>query len=159
MEKSPYDLTGMDTKAAKEYILHHITALKLNEKNIRELDSDINKWENRIQLAHSKGISDLAEEAEKEVLRIKNELDTLKTETADLKSGIQRMIRQLPGLAARDRSVDPDLLEQELLIVAGFMPGDEEKAAQDREFAALEKNAQADSALADLKKKLQDGNQ
>ncbi|QQO11277.1 chromosome partitioning protein [Breznakiella homolactica] len=149
----------MDTKAAKEYILHHITALKLNEKNIRELDSDINKWENRIQLAHSKGISDLAEEAEKEVLRIKNELDTLKTETADLKSGIQRMIRQLPGLAARDRSVDPDLLEQELLIVAGFMPGDEEKAAQDREFAALEKNAQADSALADLKKKLQDGNQ
>jgi hypothetical protein len=57
-------------------------------------------------------------------------------------------------LAARQRSIDPDLLEQELLIAAGYLPGEEEKAQNDRLFSEMEKNAAADAALSELKVKM-----
>jgi hypothetical protein len=57
-------------------------------------------------------------------------------------------------LAARERSIDTDLLEQELLIANGRMPGDEEKARSERAFDKLETEAAAEAALAKLKAKM-----
>jgi phage shock protein A len=48
---------------------------------------------------------------------------------------------------------------QELLIAAGFNPGDEDKLGQERKFDELEKNAAADDALAALKAKMGGGSQ
>ena len=64
------------------------------------------------------------------------------------------MRRQIPLLAARERSIDPDLLEQELLMAAGRLPGDEEKAQTEGRFRELEKNIAADTALEELKEKM-----
>ena len=61
------------------------------------------------------------------------------------------MRAQIPALAARERNVDPDLLEQELLIAAGYNPWDEGVAGADRQFRDLEKEDGAEEALRALK--------
>ncbi|MDR2257855.1 MAG: chromosome partitioning protein, partial [Treponema sp.] len=86
--------------------------------------------------------------------RIKEQQARLEGEAAELKGQIERMRKQLPLLAARERSVDPDLLEQELLMAAGYLPGDEEKAETERRFREIEKTSAADAALGELKEKM-----
>jgi hypothetical protein len=115
----------MNAGDAKEYLFRHTSVLKLTEKKCRETDEEIAKWKSRAILAASRGSPDLAREAEAETLRQEKIRDGLETEIAELKTRIGEIRRQLPGLAARERSVDPDLLEQELLIALGRTPGEE----------------------------------
>jgi phage shock protein A len=150
MEQSPEDLRGMGVADAKDYIFHHITTLKLTEKKHGELNGEYEKWLSRVNLARSGGKEDLALSAQGEAEKLQAERDALAAEIADLKARIQHMRDQLPGLAARERSIDPDLLEQELLIALGGAPGDDGKADLDRQFEA----AETDAALEALKAKL-----
>ena len=143
-----------DPNEAKEYILNFISTLKLTEKQIRDIDEETAKWQSRTELARSNNRPELAEEAEKELQRLKDRKQQLTAEAEDLKPQIEEMRRQLPLLAARQRSIDPDLLEQELLMAAGYLPGDEEKARSERQFRDMEKEAAADAALAELKAKM-----
>jgi phage shock protein A len=154
MEKKPEDLTGMDAASAREYILHFITTLKLTEKKIQEMDAELIKWNSRISLARDQGNADLVLEAEKAAGEIKGRRDQMIGEAAELKGQIELMRKQIPGLAARERSIDPDLLEQELLIATGRLPGDEEKAKTDRLFRDIEQKNSADTALEALKEKM-----
>ncbi len=154
MSQRPEDLFGMNPQDAKAYIAGHLASLKLTEKKRSELEADLAKWMGRIELARTKGEEDLALEAEKVVERLRTDLVKLQAEEVELRSQIDVMCRQLPGLQARQRSVDPDLLEQELLMAAGRMPGDEAAAATERNLAKLEKEAQANAALEALKAKL-----
>ena len=148
-------LSGMSPADAKDYILNFITTLKLTEKNIQNLDEEVSKWQSRIDLANSKGQAELALDAEKEKNRLLEKKLTLPEEADQLKQQIEEMRRQLPLLASRERSIDPDLLEQELLMAAGHMPGDEEKVRIERQFAQMEKAQAAETALEELKAKLQ----
>jgi phage shock protein A len=154
MEKEPEDLNGMDAAGTREYILNFITTLKLTEKKIRELDEDLIKWNSRIDLARFQGKNDLTVEAERAVGQIKEQQAQLAEEAAELKGQIERMRKQIPLLATRERSIDPDLLEQELLMAAGYLPGDEEKAESERRFRKIEKTSAADAALEELKEKM-----
>jgi phage shock protein A len=147
-------LTGMSAAAAKEYIASCITQVKLNEKEAAALEADAGTWKQRAALACSRSENGLATEAEDRAQALFRKVSALREETAGLRNQINRMLRQLPELAARERAVDPDLLLQELLMLAGRNPGDEEQAALDRKFAALEKEAAADAALAALKAKM-----
>lgn len=151
METRRDDLSGMSAAAAKEYLFHHIAALKLTEKSRDELLADLDKWEKRAELAHNRNAPELAAEAEKEAGRIRAKAETLAAEIAELRTKIETIRRDIPALAARERAVDPDLLEQELLITLGKNPGDEipDKGA-DRDFKAVE----ADAALEALKAKI-----
>jgi phage shock protein A len=158
MEKQPEDLSGMDAAGAREYILDFITTLKLTEKKIRELDEDLAKWKSRIDLARSQGKDDLAAEAEQAAGQIRGQQVQLAEEAAELKEQIKKMREQIPALAARERSVDPDLLEQELLMAAGYLPGDEEKAETERRVRDIEKNSAADAALEKLKENMAKNN-
>jgi phage shock protein A len=144
----------MNVSDAKDYIAQYATTVKLSEKQREEYAAEVARWESRISLARSKGAEELALQAEKEADRARAKQAALDMEIADLKGKIEHMRRQLPGLAARERTVDPDLLEQELLMAAGYLPGEEEKAAVDSSFKALEQNASADDALAALKAKM-----
>ena len=146
-----YDLTGMGVTEAKEYILNYITTLKLTQKEISALEDEAVKWKNRIELARSKGMEDILTEAEREAEKVNSKLAGLREEEFSLKDGIDAMRRQLPGLAARERSVDPDLLEQELLMALGQTGED---AATEKAFKKLEKENAADSALEALKTKM-----
>jgi len=148
-------LSGMSPSDAKDYIFNFITTLKLTEKNIQNLDEEIAKWQSRIDLAGSKGQTELAQDAQKEKNRLLDKKLTLTAEADQLKQQIEEMRRQLPLLASRERSIDPDLLEQELLMAAGRMPGDEEKVRIERQFAQMEKTQAAETALEELKAKIQ----
>ena len=112
-----HNLMGMNLAEAKEYIFGFITTLKLTEKEIQSLEDEAAKWKSRAELARSKGIDDLLKGAEKEAENISSKLATLREEEFSLKQQIAAIRRQLPGLAARERSIDADLLEQELLML------------------------------------------
>ena len=154
MEQRPEDLSGMNIQDAKAYIAAHLASLKLTEKKRTELEADLAKWTTRVDLARSKGAEDLAREAEGAAERIRAELVKIQAEEAELRSQIEAMRRQLPSLAARERSVDPDLLEQEHLMATGRLPGEEAAAETDRNLAKLEKESKAEAELAALKAKL-----
>ena len=148
------NLSGMTPDDAKEYIVNFISTLKLTEKQIQDTADEIAKWQQRTELAASRGQTELAQEAEKEVNRFTERKSALTAESELLKKQIEEMRRQIPLLAARQRSIDPDLLEQELLMAAGYLPGDEEKARNERLFRDMEKNQAADAALEELKSKM-----
>ena len=157
MELPPDSLYGMTPEAAREYIAAHIQTKILNEKKLAELDAALAKWKDRAALARTKGIEDLEAAATAEAAKVGAERDKIAAETDELTAQIDSMRRQLPSLGARQRTIDPDLLEQELLIAAGRTPGDEEEAAAAdaaRKIAHLEKHAAADEQLAALKARL-----
>jgi phage shock protein A len=145
------DLTGMSATEAKEYIFNFIATLKMTEKEISALEEEALKWKNRVDLARSKGMQDILAEAEREADRVNAKLAGLVEEALSPKNGIADMRRQLPTLAAKERSVDPDLLEQELLMALGQTA---EEAATEKAFRKLEKENAADSALEALKSKM-----
>ena len=153
------NLKGMSPAEAKEYIFNFISTLKLTEKQIQNLDDEIIKWRSRIDLANSQNQPELAQEAEKEKKRLLEKQAALKAEAGQLKQQIEEMRRQLPLLARTGTVEASDLLEQELLeqelfMAAGYMPGDEGKARAERQFKEIEKEQAADAALEELKAKM-----
>ena len=145
------NLSGLGAAEAKEVIFGIITTLKLTQKEIRSLEEETDKWKYRSHLARSKGMEELSAEAEKELEKINQKLVALRKEEKEYKNQIDKMRRQLPGLAARERSIDPVLLEQELLMALGKT---EEEAAADRAFRKLERNSAAEAELEALKSKM-----
>jgi phage shock protein A len=150
MEPHAEDLSGMKAAEARDYIFHYISALKLTEKKYDELNAGYEKWTTRVELAQSRGMADLIPEAQAKADAIKAERDGIEAEIAGLKEQIRRMRDQLPALAARERSIDPDLLEQELIIALGLTPGEEIKPDIEGQF----QNAEAEAALEALKAKM-----
>jgi phage shock protein A len=145
------NLDGMSAAAAKEYIFGLIATLKLTEKDIRSLEEEAAKWKGRVELARSGGKDDLASEAEKEAQRAEEKLIGLRVEEESLRDQIEEIRKKLPGLAARERSVDPDILEQKLLMALGKTG---EEAETEKAFEKLEKDASAEAALQALKEKM-----
>jgi phage shock protein A len=150
------NLDGLDAAGVKEYILACISTLKLTEKKIRALDEELDRWSARIELARAGNHADLAAEAEKETGKIREQKQELRAEAETLERQIQDMRKKLPLAAARERSIDPDLLEQELLIAAGRLPGEADKVHTDLLFRDIEKENAADIALAELKAKMRE---
>jgi len=150
------NLAGLSAADAKEVIFGVIATLKLTLKEIRSLEEDLAKWKNRSHLALSKGMEELYTEAEKELERINQKLSSLRREENEYKNQIDKMRQQLPGLAARERSIDPVLLEQELLMALGKT---EEEAKTERAFRELEKNSAAETELEALKAKMKADNE
>jgi len=135
-------------------LLPYLQTIKLTEKQIDEIKAEAQKWEDRVKLARDKGMEDLALEAEKKAAELRAKQAALESEAAEVRAEMEKIRREAPGRAARQRSIDPDLLEQELLMAAGRMPGTEKEAAADRAFAELEKDDKAQSALDALKAKM-----
>ena len=96
----------MSSAEAKEYILALLTTLKLTEAEIRSLDGEAAKWEHRTDLARSQGKNDLLAGAEKEIERVNAKKTKLLEEAESHKIEIEKMRKQLPGIAARERSID-----------------------------------------------------
>jgi phage shock protein A len=137
-------------QAEKEYALSLLTQIKLNEKLAAEYEAEAGKWEKRA--AGTAADRALAAEAEARAAEVRNKAAALKAENAELRTQAEQAIRSVPAMA--ERSVDPDLLLQELLVAAGHDPGSEEERDRERKFAEMEKNAAADAALAELKAKM-----
>ena len=88
---------------------------------------------------------------EKEAERTNARLAGLREEERTLRERIEYVRKQLPALAARERSIDPDLLEQELLAALGRT---EQEAETEKTIKKLEKERAADAALEELKARM-----
>ena len=148
------ELEGLDSAGAKEYIFGILSTLKLTEKDLEALKEEEAKWERRVILAREQGNDELFQRAEAEKERIAARRAGLEKDAQDIRVYINNLKQQLLILPAKERSIDPDLLEQELLILTGRLPGEEKEAAQDRAFEKLEKKASADAALEALKARM-----
>ena len=151
MDLTDTDLSGLSLDGAKEYILAHITQLKLNEKQACELEAEAAVWRERAALALSRADAALAAEAEEQAGALLNKASGLRLESGELKASVDQMKRRLPSIATGARTVDPDLLLEELLIAAGREPGG---AELEKKFAALEQEAAAGAALDELKARM-----
>ena len=150
-ESESDNLAGMGATEAKEYILGFITTLKLTEKEIHSLEEVAARWNRRVTLARYQGKDTLYTEAIWEEEKVNTKLAALRKEENALRERIAAMRQQLPGLAARERSIDPDLLEQELLMALG---SSEEEAGTEKAFRELEKQNAVTAALEALKAKM-----
>jgi phage shock protein A len=155
ISQDPENIRSMGVQEAKDFMVQYITSLKITEKHYAELGENLAKWTSRIALARSRGALDLAKEAEKEVERITLKHTELEREITALKAHIETLRQQLPALAAQDRTIDPDMLEQELLIATGRLPG--EQAEAEGALQNLEKDTAATAALNALKAKMNRG--
>ncbi|MCL2373660.1 MAG: chromosome partitioning protein [Treponema sp.] len=145
------NLSGMNAAEAKEYIFGFISLLKQTEKEIRALEDEAAKWKGRADLARSHAKLDLLAEAERELERAKSKIIGLREEAQALKERIDSMRRQLPALAARQRAIDPDIIEQEILMAVGLT---REEIETEKAFQRMEKERSADAALQDLKARM-----
>lgn len=143
------NLAGMAPEDAKRYVAAHITDLLLLRKRIEERKAELDSWKARADLAASKGIADLAAGAQEQAARIAEALAPLVAEAQALDRDIETMKSQLPGLAARERRIDPDQLLAILQMTTGEFD-DPGRAALDKGV----KDAQADQDLARLKGEL-----
>jgi phage shock protein A len=136
----------------KAYIADILASLKLTEKQREELASTMAIWESRVGLARSKNQEALAAAAQQEADAVKTKISGLDAEIADLKAEIDNAKRGSLTGASRKRSIDTDILQQELLIAAGRLPGDEDKVALEQRFN--DADLKASDALAQLKAKM-----
>ena len=145
------DITTMSAAEANEYLFALLQTLKLTEKDRAALESEVETWQHRVDLARALGRAELVSAAEKEAAYRTEKLAILRKEEIDLKQQIEFTRRKLSGLAARERSVDPDLLQQDLLLALGRTGED---AETEKDFAKIEKESSADAELKALKAKM-----
>jgi len=150
------DLTGLDLEGARAYLVDYSTAAKMLRKDLEALDGELATWTKRIALAEAKGIADLAAAARVKVEELGARRGGLAGELAEVEAKVGRIRSQLPGIAARERSIDPDRLLAELQMMAGTLLGEGgTDGAPDLEerMRKLESESAVDEALAALKKR------
>ncbi|MDR1215667.1 MAG: chromosome partitioning protein [Treponema sp.] len=143
-----------NTPNAKAYIADVLTTLKLTEKQREELASALVMWESRVELARSSNKEALALAAQREVDTLRAKIAGLDAEIVSLKAEIDEAKRGLLTIASQKRSIDTDILQQELLIAAGRLPGDEDQVVKEQDLNDLANKASTDEALAQLKAKM-----
>ena len=90
-----YDISGLDAKTAREYVLAAITALNATRQKREELERDLELWSKRVELAQEHGREDLLESATVRVGEIRAYLEKIRAEEADLEGGVIRLKGQL----------------------------------------------------------------
>jgi chromosome segregation ATPase len=115
-----YDVSGLNTQQAKEFLLGHITALKETERQYQSNLEEFKLWQQRSELAAKKQREDLKLAAQARSEEIKASLEKLLAEMQELKKGIDVIKSQLPAIAAESElTIDAEALALELEAVAG----------------------------------------
>jgi len=144
-----FDVSGMEPADAREYVLSITAHLKQTEKELAEADETVKLWTQRIVLADGKGLSDLRTQAEAKRAEAVDRRTKLELEVWEFRDGVEKLKKQLHLLPATQRTVNPDALLEGLANLAGPL---------DNVTPAV-KRAEADDALAALKKRLAEENQ
>ncbi|MCE1205819.1 MAG: hypothetical protein LWX00_00245 [Spirochaetia bacterium] len=132
------ELSKLDYQGAMELMVAYSTDIKMQEKELEPLKKEAELWASRVSLAESKALPDLAQAARERHGQIQEKIAALENSILELKLDVARLKEALPGLKAKERSIDPDQLLAELSMMTGEAM-DPEKAKFDREFAALER--------------------
>lgn len=142
-----YDITGLDAKTAREYVLAAITALNETRKKREELENDKELWSKRVDLAKQHGRDDLLESATTRLTEIESYLDKIKTEEAELNGGVIRLKGQLKLILNQpELEVDTDQLIAMLELDDVHKPD---------ELAEKFRNEEANDALRRLKEQIE----
>lgn len=139
------ELSKLDYQGAMELMVVYSTDIKMQEKELEPLKKEAELWASRVSLAESKALPDLAQAARERHGQIQEKIAALENSILELKLDVARLKEALPGLKAKERSIDPDQLLAELSMMTGEAM-DPEKAKFDREFAALEGSGAGTSA-------------
>ncbi|PKL05634.1 MAG: hypothetical protein CVV53_08475, partial [Spirochaetae bacterium HGW-Spirochaetae-9] len=107
----------------------------------------------RVNLAESRGMAELAAAATTQLSGLNARLGAIQAAKVELERDAARIKEALPGIKARQRSIDPDRLQAELAMMTGEAL-DPEKARLERELKTLVDDPSADDPLAALKKKM-----
>lgn len=134
------ELSKLNYQGAIELMVAYSTDIKMQEKELEPLKKEVALWASRVSLAESKALADLAQAARERHGQIQEKIIALENSILELKQDVARLKEALPGLKAKERSIDPDQLLAELSMMTGEAM-DPEKAQFDREFAALEGSA------------------
>lgn len=147
------ELSKLDEAGAMDLLLAYTTDIKRHEKDMEGLERDRQLWDSRVKLAEGKGLAELAEGARTQLSRIEASLSGIVAARDELRLDVSRIREALPSIKARRRSIDPDLLQAELSMLAG---GEEEASAAklEDEFKALEGAAENADPLEKLKRKM-----
>jgi hypothetical protein len=90
-----YDITGLDAKTAREYVLAAITTLNATREKREELERDLELWSKRVDLAKQHGKAELLESANLRLAETKQNLEKIRNEEAELSGGVIRLKGQL----------------------------------------------------------------
>ena len=142
------DLSGLTLEQARQYVLEFIRSLKETERQSAALQQELSVWEGRMTLAREKGRADLAAQAASRVEKVRGDLAPLLVEENDLRRKIALMKENLGRVHNQfDRSVDTEQLLANLNLLVG-----ERDETVDRI-----RDVEADLALDELKKKMNEG--
>jgi len=143
-EHSLFDLTGMTPSDARDYVVSLVAHLKQVESEWTAADNEVQKWESRGLLAEQTGQVDLKDQAEAQRSGAVDKRNRLAVEVKEFQAGVASMKKQLHLLPLTQRTVNTDALMDNLANLAGPLD----------ELAPMVKRAEADEALAALKKRL-----
>jgi len=151
------ELSRLDYQGAMELLFAYTTDIKRHEKDMESLEKEIALWTSRVSLAEGKGLADLAAAARAQLDQLKGKAAEIAASKAELARDAQRIKESLSGIKAKERSIDPDLLQAELSMMTGeaLDPG---KAKLEKELADLGVSGStaspAEDALSILKRKM-----
>ena len=152
LEPEELDLSHMTLADAKTYVMLYVTSSKQLEKDINELKANEKLWLDRINLAKSKGLEELAGEAEIKWQTINFKLSSLESEYADLKLKADLLMTRLKDKKNEfHESINTDSVLMQLEGIIGQSVTDM-KTEQD-----LDK-LDVDAKLDELKKKINKSN-
>jgi len=147
-EKPLFDISGMNQEDAQEYVLSLATHLKQVEAEIAAIKADQQRWQERTALAERQGLVELRQQATDAANAAQTKLTEREAEAREFRAGLDSLKKQMLRLPMTQRTVNTDALLESIAQVAGPL---------DRVTPAA-KQAEADEALAALKKKLAEGN-
>jgi uncharacterized coiled-coil DUF342 family protein len=149
-ERLDTDISGLEPKAAKEYVLAFISSLKTTQRQKQAALEEKKLWQERVNLAEQKQEALLAEKARGKLAEVQAKIDTLENEERELAPKVDVLKEQLLKLVRSPQmSVDAEGLLAQLQMLVG------EPDTLSQKF----KNEEANAELENLKKKMRGGDQ
>lgn len=139
-----FDLTGLPPAEARDYVLSITAHLKQTEAEVEAARQDQRLWNDRAALADRAGQTELAAQARAQADGAGARLAEREAEVREFQAGVERLKSQLLLLPLTQRTVNTDALLENLAALGGPL---------DTVSPTL-KRAEADEALAALKKKM-----
>ncbi|GEM_PF-5627072 len=141
-----YDISGLTPELARSQVLDVMTQLKSLEAQIGTLAEEEKTWEGRVKLAQEKGRTDLQSQAQTELDRVKLKKGQIESETAGVRSGVERMRSTLnsPSFQASGAHAYAEGLMAELEMQVGppdTLTPELEKLSTEAELEKLKKQA------------------
>ncbi|TVR34642.1 MAG: hypothetical protein EA404_02225 [Spirochaetaceae bacterium] len=111
-----HDLSQMDEKDARSYVVHCVTELNMQRRRLAERTRERDRWQKRARLAAEAGRDDLKRAAEEKLIDLSVEVETLQSEVRRLQNDAAELIQQLrlqrnAGVAVQFATALADQLE------------------------------------------------